>query len=163
MTATAPFKIGTRGSPLALVQAEAVATPLRANGVAVEIVPVRTEGDRRLEARLADPVKRWKFNPGDLDAGDPIQDGLKREWEEERGGVHRSERSYGSFYREIPLPEGAKSDQAKAQFNNGVLEVTVPVPESKRQTRQITIESGEPERKPVGQTVKQQTQTSRAG
>jgi len=54
MTPTAPFKIGTRGSPLALVQAEAVATPLRANGVAVEIVPVRTEGDRRLEARLAD-------------------------------------------------------------------------------------------------------------
>ncbi len=28
----------------------------------------------------------------------------KREWEEERGGVHRSERAYGSFYREIPLP-----------------------------------------------------------
>jgi len=92
-----------------------------------------------------------------------IQGERKREWEEERGGIHRSERVYGSFYREIPLPEGAKSDQAKAQFNNGVLEVTVPVPESKRQTRQITIESGEPERKPVGQTVKQQTQTSRAG
>jgi HSP20 family protein len=87
----------------------------------------------------------------------------KREWEEERGGVHRSERSYGSFYREIPLPEGAKADQAKAQFNNGVLEVTVPVPESKRQARQIAIESSEPERKPIGQTVKQQTQTSKAG
>src|SRR5438876_1848610 len=92
-----------------------------------------------------------------------IQGERKREWEEERGGVHRSERSYGSFYREIPLPEGAKSDQAKAQFNNGVLEVTVPVPESKRQSRQITIESSEPERKPVGQNVKQQTQTSKAG
>jgi len=54
MTATATFKIGTRGSPLALVQAEAVATPLREQGVEVEIVPVRTEGDRRLDARLAD-------------------------------------------------------------------------------------------------------------
>ncbi len=35
MTATATFKIGTRGSPLALVQAEAVATPLREHGVEV--------------------------------------------------------------------------------------------------------------------------------
>src|SRR6202008_4743751 len=43
------FKIGTRGSPLALVQAESVAAPLRAFGADVEIVPVRTEGDRRLE------------------------------------------------------------------------------------------------------------------
>jgi len=92
-----------------------------------------------------------------------IQGERKRGWEEERGGVHRSERFYGSFYREIPLPEGAKADQAKAQFNNGVLEVTVPIPESKRKARQITIESSEPERKPIGQTVKQQTQTSKAG
>jgi HSP20 family protein len=92
-----------------------------------------------------------------------IQGERKREWEEEKGGVHRSERAYGSFYREIPLPEGAKADQAKAQFNNGVLEVTVPIPESKRKTRQVTIESSEPERKPIGQTVKQQTQASKAG
>jgi hydroxymethylbilane synthase len=47
------FKIGTRGSPLALVQAESVAAPLRALGAAVEIVAVRTEGDRRLEVQLA--------------------------------------------------------------------------------------------------------------
>jgi hydroxymethylbilane synthase len=46
-------KIGTRGSPLALVQAESVAAPLRALGADVEIVPVRTEGDRRLEVQLA--------------------------------------------------------------------------------------------------------------
>jgi HSP20 family molecular chaperone IbpA/Arc/MetJ-type ribon-helix-helix transcriptional regulator len=50
-----------------------------------------------------------------------IQGERKREQEEERGGVHRSERSYGSFYRSIPLPEGANIEQAKAQFNNGVL------------------------------------------
>jgi HSP20 family protein len=93
-----------------------------------------------------------------------IQGERKRESEEERGGVHRSERVYGSFYREIPLPEGAKADQAKAQFNNGVLEVTIPIPESQqRKPRQISIESGE-QRKPVGgETSKQQTQTSKAG
>lgn|SRR5262249_35957071 len=51
-----------------------------------------------------------------------------QEHETERGGVYRSERSYGSFYRAIPLPEGAIADQAKATFNDGVLEVTVPAP-----------------------------------
>jgi HSP20 family protein len=96
-------------------------------------------------------------------AGLIVQGERKREQEEERGGIYRSERSYGSFYRLIPLPEGAKIDQAKAQFNNGVLEVTVPIPESRQNTRQIPIEAGD-ERRPIGsQTGKQATQTSKAG
>src|SRR5436309_4812095 len=53
MKPAATITIGTRGSPLALVQAQSVAAPLRALGAAVEIVPVRTEGDRRLEVQLA--------------------------------------------------------------------------------------------------------------
>lgn len=53
MTRAAAIKIGTRGSPLALIQAESVAASLRALGAEVEIVPVRTEGDRRLEVPLA--------------------------------------------------------------------------------------------------------------
>ena len=53
MTRAAAIKIGTRGSPLALIQAESVAASLRALGAEVEIVPVRTEGDRRLEVQLA--------------------------------------------------------------------------------------------------------------
>ena len=47
------LKVGTRGSPLALIQAESVAAPLRTLGADVQIVPVRTEGDRRLEVQLA--------------------------------------------------------------------------------------------------------------
>ena len=46
--------IGTRGSPLALAQARAVADALRALGAEAEIVPMRTEGDRRFAARLAE-------------------------------------------------------------------------------------------------------------
>jgi HSP20 family protein len=52
----------------------------------------------------------------------------KREHEEEREGWYRSERSYGSFWRVIPLPEGAISEQAKATFRDGVLEITLPAP-----------------------------------
>jgi len=47
---------------------------------------------------------------------------------EERGDIYRFERSYGAFLREIPLPEGAMVDQAKASFKGGVLEITVPAP-----------------------------------
>jgi hypothetical protein len=39
-----------------------------------------------------------------------------------------------------PLPDGTNADEAQAQFNNGVLEVSVPVPERKH--RQIEIQSG---------------------
>src|SRR6185436_11629814 len=53
MTRATTIKIGTRGSPLALIQAESVAAALRALGARVELVPVRTEGDRRLEVQLA--------------------------------------------------------------------------------------------------------------
>ena len=47
------LKIGTRGSPLALAQAQSVAAALQALGAETQIVPVRTEGDRRLEVQLA--------------------------------------------------------------------------------------------------------------
>ena len=48
------LRIGTRGSGLALAQAAAVADALRGHGAGAEIVTIRTEGDRRAEARLAD-------------------------------------------------------------------------------------------------------------
>jgi HSP20 family protein len=63
----------------------------------------------------------------------------RREHEQEEAGIHRSERSYGHFYRLIPLPEGAESDKAKAEFKNGILTVQVPISEQKRKGRQIQI------------------------
>ena len=73
------------------------------------------------------------------DEGLILQGERKREETKEEGGVYRSERVYGRFYRFIPLPENAKVDQAQANFRNGVLEVTVPVPELERKRRQIPV------------------------
>lgn len=75
------------------------------------------------------------------DEGLCIQGERKREHEERHEGYYRSERSYGTFNRIIPLPEGANIDQAKAQFKDGVLEVTVPIPEGARKHREIPIEA----------------------
>ena len=71
-----------------------------------------------------------------------IQGERRVEHEENRRGVRRTEREYGIFYRTIPLPEGAQVDHAKASFRNGLLEVTVPVPERASERRPLAIESG---------------------
>jgi hydroxymethylbilane synthase len=47
------IRLATRGSALALAQARAVANELVARGARVEVIAIRTEGDRRAEARLA--------------------------------------------------------------------------------------------------------------
>jgi HSP20 family protein len=52
-----------------------------------------------------------------------------------------TERLYGNFYRSIPLPEGANIDQARAKFDNGVLELTVPVQEQRSKRREVQIET----------------------
>lgn len=48
------IRLGTRGSRLAVVQSEAVAASLRARGAEVEIVVIRTSGDRLAQVALAD-------------------------------------------------------------------------------------------------------------
>lgn len=54
--------------------------------------------------------------------------------------VHRSEFRYGRFLRRIPLPSEVKSENAKAEFHHGILELTLPkAEESKR--RKLKIQS----------------------
>jgi len=68
-----------------------------------------------------------------------IQGERHNERETEERGFYQTERSYGSFYRVIPLPEGVDGEQAKADFQNGVLEITMPKPEQKSRTRRLEI------------------------
>lgn len=66
----------------------------------------------------------------------------KEEKEEKREGYYRTERTYGSFYRQIPLPEGAKTDMATAEFKDGVLEIALQTPKRETRTRQLEIKHG---------------------
>src|SRR5262245_60337145 len=63
----------------------------------------------------------------------------KEEKEEKRDGFYRSERSYGTFYRKLPLPEGAQTEKAIATFRDGVLEVTMPAVKVETETRKLEI------------------------
>lgn len=47
---------------------------------------------------------------------------------------------YGSFERRLLLPEGAKVDEMKAKFADGILEITVPVPEVPK-AKKIEVET----------------------
>jgi len=54
-------------------------------------------------------------------------------------GYYRSERSYGSFYRTIPLPEGTNPDTATASFRDGVLEIELDAPREQQRGRTLEI------------------------
>lgn len=56
--------------------------------------------------------------------------------------------AYGSFERHFELPEGVKTDQMKAKFSNGILEVMVPAPAIAK-ARKIEIEAKAEEEKEV--------------
>lgn len=65
----------------------------------------------------------------------------KAEEKIERKDYHRIERSYGSFSRSLRLPGEVLSDQAKASFQNGVLEIRIPKTEAgKQKKRKVEIE-----------------------
>ncbi len=65
--------------------------------------------------------------------------GEKRQEREEKGENYvRTERSYGSFRRSIPISSDADASKADAIFRNGVLTVTLPrtvMPESRKKIR----------------------------
>lgn len=70
-----------------------------------------------------------------------IQGETKKETEEKREGYYRAERRSGSFYRTLTLPEAVDFEKAKAQFRDGVLQITLPKqsrPESKGRTIPIS-------------------------
>jgi HSP20 family protein len=94
------------------------------------------------------------------DDGLIIEGERRREHEERFEGGYRSEIAYGHFHRLIPLPEGANVDQAKAQINNGVLEVEIPIAEARRQRRSIPIETGAGQ---ATRTAGEQAQTAAGG
>jgi HSP20 family protein len=59
---------------------------------------------------------------------------LRAERKEEREvkdeNWYRMERSYGNLYRRLPLPEGTRTEQIKANLADGVLEISIPKPQA---------------------------------
>jgi HSP20 family protein len=72
--------------------------------------------------------------------GDTLTIHGESKFEEEKKGErwHLRERRFGSFQRSISLPTAVNSDKAQAQFEHGVLSLTLPKSEGAK-PRQIKI------------------------
>jgi HSP20 family protein len=68
----------------------------------------------------------------------------RQENEKQEKDFHRVERAYGTFSRTLSLPQDADQDNIEADFNNGVLTITIPRLESEdSKARRIEVGSGE--------------------
>ncbi|MDN3027826.1 Hsp20/alpha crystallin family protein [Streptomyces sp. S.PB5] len=67
---------------------------------------------------------------------------LRAERSEETKEKYRTEFRYGTFARSVRLPAGAKGDEASADYKDGVLTITVPLPEAKAGTTTIKVRQG---------------------
>ena len=78
----------------------------------------------RLEIPGIDPKKDVKVT---IEEGALVIRGERRHEEEvEEGAYYRMEATYGAFERHVPIPEGVDEDAVRAEYANGVLQVTVP-------------------------------------
>jgi HSP20 family protein len=97
------------------------------------------DGDLVVKAEL--PGARKEDIEVTLDRGDVVIRGeRKAESEVKEEHYYRMERSYGSFYRRVPLDFEATVEQIKATFADGVLEVRIPKPtETTTDAKKIAI------------------------
>jgi HSP20 family protein len=65
----------------------------------------------------------------------------KEDKEVKEDNYYRRERSYGSFLRTVALPSEVKSDEIKASFKDGVLEIRMPkTEEAKKKSVSVKID-----------------------
>jgi len=68
-----------------------------------------------------------------------IKGARKNEKETKEKGYHRVERSYGEFERTFQLPDSVNAEAVKAEFNKGVLHITLPKREEAK-PKQIQVQ-----------------------
>jgi HSP20 family protein len=64
----------------------------------------------------------------------------REEKKEKVDGGFRTEFSYGTFYRAIPLPAGVKEEGISASYKDGILEIRIPVDAEQAKTSARTVE-----------------------
>jgi HSP20 family protein len=104
----------------------------------------------RVEEFTDDDVRVIRVEAPGLDAEEDIEVSVangqlmvsvtREEREESRDADgYRSEFQYGSFRRTMPLPVGVDPDDVSASYDDGILEVRVPIGEEARAKTQVHI------------------------
>ena len=84
-----------------------------------------TEGEYQIKAEIPD-VRKEDVKVTLEDGVLTIQGERKHEKEEKGKKYHRIERSYGSFVRTFSLPDVIDEEKVKAEFKEGVLNLSLP-------------------------------------
>ena len=79
----------------------------------------------------------------------------KFEKKDEKDNFHRVERAYGSFTRSFTLPPTVSSENAQAEFENGVLRLTLAKREEAKPRRIEIKAGGQTQQKTIDTTAKQ--------
>ncbi|OEV12935.1 Hsp20/alpha crystallin family protein [Streptomyces nanshensis] len=108
---------------------------LRSGAHTIRVEEGMTDGEFTLRAELPgiDPDR-------DVDItveGDMLT--IKAERTERAGDKGHSEFHYGAMARAVRLPAGARTDDAAADYEDGILTVTVPVAEPGSEARNISV------------------------
>ena len=99
----------------------------------------RLEDDRyvvRVELPGVDPDKDVQI---EVRNGQLMVSAERREELSEKG---RSEFRYGSLRRRVSLPPGAQEDAVSARYQDGILEITVPIAADQGESRSIPVARG---------------------
>jgi HSP20 family protein len=108
------------------------------------------ERDHQLLVRVDLPgLKKEEITVTVAREGLTIEGERRLETEKAENEWYRTERTYGRFFRVVPLPEGFKADEVTATFANGVLEVKVPLPGEVAGLPRRKVEIGTGEKKEV--------------
>jgi HSP20 family protein len=68
-----------------------------------------------------------------------IEGGSEKKTEVDEKNYYRKEVRYGSFHRSVALPSSVKGEDAKAEYEKGVLKITVPK-EERVKPKKVKIE-----------------------
>ncbi len=111
-----------------------------AEGELAPSIDIYEEGDEIVVKAELPGMKKEDIEVNLTEDSITISGEKKKEEKVERKGYHRHERSYGSFARSFSLPSEVRTDDAKGEFKDGVLEIRIPkTEEAKKKVRKVTI------------------------
>ncbi len=117
---------------------------MASGGWAPSVDIYESEGEIVLEAELPG-MNREDFEVSIENNVITLKGERRFEKNEESENYHRVERAYGSFTRSFSLPRTVSAENTKADFNNGILRVSLPKKEeAKARKIEVSGEDAEP-------------------
>jgi HSP20 family protein len=113
----------------------------RASGVAVPAVDLYEENNEIVAKAELPGMEKADIQVSISDHLLTIKGEKKKEEEIKEEDYYRSERSCGSFVRNVELPKEVQAETARASFKNGILELRLPKrEESKKKEVRVKVE-----------------------